>query len=370
MKTDSISIVKEIREIKSLDKVPILFVTDTFAEETLLYAFDNGIDDFFFMEDEDSVILMRIFLTLQKSILYKQIEINEDILISANIIDKDTGIYTKDNAALALKHFISRVIEENQEKTILMYIKPIAKENRNLNLKRIGEKIKKIPRTNDIVAFGKSAGFYLLLFNCGVAGAESVTKRIQQVLINDCYIYANAAEVTKSFEEMEPVLYQSMKEQIDNDEQFNYIYSLSKGEIPDEIVIKDETGKEFKDFKKEFFNGFEKITSPVFYKLQNDIKEQNPEIEIKYNMTETESNFSLIKAPFKNVLKITYPAYIKVIIDIIHYNEDKQEEVKRLTYDFEDFSEEKLTNIIEEMYKDIEKKGIISTLYPPEETNE
>ena len=60
--TDSVSIIKEIRSIKSLDKVPILFITDNLNEEKLFYAFDNGIDDFFFISDPDSIILMRIFL--------------------------------------------------------------------------------------------------------------------------------------------------------------------------------------------------------------------------------------------------------------------------------------------------------------------
>ena len=91
--TDTVGIIKEIRTIKALDKVPIIFVTDSFVEDLLLYAFDNGIDDFFFLTDTDSIILMRILLTLQKSILYKQIDINNEILISADIIDKQTGLY-------------------------------------------------------------------------------------------------------------------------------------------------------------------------------------------------------------------------------------------------------------------------------------
>ena len=92
-KTDSIGIVKEIRSINALDKVPIIFAMDSLIEDILFYAFDNGIDDFFFMSDPDSIILMRIFLTLQKSVLYKQIDINNQILIQAEILDKNTGIY-------------------------------------------------------------------------------------------------------------------------------------------------------------------------------------------------------------------------------------------------------------------------------------
>ena len=83
--TDSIALIKEIRSIPALDKVPIIFVMDSFVEDLLFYAFDIGIDDFFFMSDPDSLVLMRIFLTLQKSVLYKKIDMNQQILTSANI---------------------------------------------------------------------------------------------------------------------------------------------------------------------------------------------------------------------------------------------------------------------------------------------
>ena len=66
-KTDSMGIVKEIRSINALDKVPIIFIMDNLVEDILFYAFDNGIDDFFFMSDPDSIILMRIFLLRDKT---------------------------------------------------------------------------------------------------------------------------------------------------------------------------------------------------------------------------------------------------------------------------------------------------------------
>ena len=111
--TDTIRIVKEIRKIKSLNKVPIIFVMDKLEENSLFYAFDNGIDDFFFLEDSDAIILTRIFLTLQKSTLYKQIETNEEILINENIIDRQTGIYTKDSGARIISRIFAKIKTEN-----------------------------------------------------------------------------------------------------------------------------------------------------------------------------------------------------------------------------------------------------------------
>ena len=225
--SDSIGIIKEIRTIKSLDKVPIIFITDTLVEDQLLYAFDNGIDDFFFLTDTDSIILMRILLTLQKSILYKQIDINNEILIAADIIDKQTGLYKKEQAPLALRNFFSKCIEENLENAVFMYLKPVVLDpSKRLNMTKIAQIVKSIPRGNDIVAYGKNNGFYFILYNAGVSGSKSVANRIKNSLSNVCKVYATAAEITKSFEEMEPILLQSLKDQINADMEFNYLYDL------------------------------------------------------------------------------------------------------------------------------------------------
>ena len=355
-KTDNTGIVKEIRSIKALDKVPIIFVMDSLVEDLLFYAFDNGIDDFFFLTDEDSIILMRIFLTMHKAILYKQIEINNEILISANILEKQTGIYKKEQAPIALRNFFSQSIEENLENTVFMYLKPMPIDNKRLNMNKIATVVKSIPRGNDIVAYGKGAGFYLVLYNSGISGAKSVFTRIKNSLASECKLYANAAEISTSFEEMEPVLFQRMKSQIEFEKEFNYLYDISNGEMPEDIIIKDETGKKFNDFKKEFFESFEKITSPVFSKIKAEYKEAQKDFDINYNLTDSESIFTVSKDIYRSELKITYPSYIKVIVDIKHYKEDNEPTVRRLTFDFEDFSEEKLTLLLKDMIKEFEER--------------
>ena len=204
--TDSVTLIKEIRSISALDKVPIIFVMDTFVEDILFYAFDIGIDDFFFMSDSDSLVLMRIFLTLQKSVLYKQIDMNQQILTSANILDYQTGVFNKEYAQLVFRHFISKNIEENVENTILMYVKPVSINRKRLDMKTISKKIKGILRGNDVVAYGKGAGFYLLLYRAGFSGAKVVANKLGNTLASDCNIFVNATEITTSFEEMESIL--------------------------------------------------------------------------------------------------------------------------------------------------------------------
>lgn len=364
--SDSISIIKEIRALKALDKVPIIFVMNSLVEDILMYAFDNGIDDFFFLNDKDSIILMRIFLTLQKAVLYKQIDIHNEILFSANIIDKQTGIYKKDQAANAFRNFFSKSLEENQEDTVFMYIKPVAVDNKRLNLPKIAETVKSIPRGNDIIAYGKGSGFYLLLYNAGLVGAKSVATRIKNNLRNICKIYAIAAEVTSSFEEMEPVLYQSLKEQINTGEEFNYLYDISFNQAAEVIDVRDEHGKKFKDFKKEFRKNFEKIIAPVFYQFQTSITNANDKAEAKFNIGENESNFLIKQADISSELRITHPTYIKLLLDIKHTEKDKSPEIRRLSFDFEEFSAEKLSSILQDVVNEFNEKLNIELLHSAE----
>ncbi len=365
--SDSVGIIKEIRAIKSLDKVPIIFIMDSMVEDLLLYAFDNGIDDFFFLTDTDSIILMRILLTLQKSILYKQIDINNEILISADIIDKQTGLYRKEQAPLALRNFFSKSIEENLENTVFMYLKPVVLDStKRLNMTKIANIIKSIPRGNDIVAYGKNNGFYLILYNAGVSGSKSVANRIKNALSNVCKVYATAAEITTSFEEMEPILCQSLRDQINADKDFNYLYELKIAEAAEFIDIKDENGKRFKEFKREFFSNFELIVAPVFYQAQNRNESEFPNAKITTSITETESSFKISQDGITSELLITYPTYIKLLMDIKHEEDGNSPVIRRLTFDFEDFSSDKLTSILSDVIAEFTNKVNMKSLHSAE----
>lgn len=355
-KTDSVSIIKEIRSLNFLNKVPIIFVSDSLVDEVLMYAFDNGIDDFVFLNEPDSVILMRIFLTLQKSILYNQLDIKNDILESANIIEKQTGIFHKEQAPIVLKTFFSKCLEENQENTLFVYLKPVSIDNKRLNMLKIATIIKKTLRGNDIVAYGKNLGFYLILYNAGLVGIKSVLNRLNNSLQNLCKLYTSAVEITTSFEELEPILVQSLKDQIEAGKDFNFIYESDLEEAKKVLDVKDENGKKFKQFQKEFFTNIEKMITPVFFQVQTACSTTLPNAKIEYNIDETESKFVIQQDDFTSELIITYPAYIKIIVDSKHFEGENQPKLQRLTYDIDEFSTENLNKILQDLVNEFSSK--------------
>ena len=57
---------------------------------------------------------------------------------------------------------------------------------------------------------------------------------------------------------------------------------------------------------------------------------------------------------------------MKVIVDIRHFIANHPPTVKRLTYDFKDFSEEKISILLEDMIKDYLNNSILDKLYTSE----
>ena len=355
-KTDSIGILKEIRKIKSLNKVPIIFVMDKPDEEALFYAFDNGIDDFFFLNDSDAIILIRIFLTLQKSVLYQQIDANEEILKWENIIDKQNGIYTKDSGARIINKVFAKIKDENDNNSVFLYLKPMSKDNKVVNISQIGKKIKELLRNNDIISYGKGSGFYAVLYNSNEENTPIIIERIKKILKNECIIYANAIEITESFEKTEELLYSKMKKQISEGKEFNFITQIPQKDKNAKIAPKQYDAEKF-------YKETESITAPVFYQMQAEYNDKLDGSEIKYEIKETESNLILQSKELTSELKIKYIEYPQVIIEIKHIEENKKAKVKKINYNIDEYTNEKLTLIIKEMINEHIQAKSLQKLY-------
>lgn len=359
---DSVNIVKEIRKLKSLDKVPVIFITDTFVEDLLLYAFDSGIDDFFFLSDPDSIILTRIFLTIQKSVLYKQIENDKDILTAANIIDKETGLYTKEHVSAIYAKLFSRCCDENVENAVFMCLKLEFSDTQKGRFKKTAKKIKSLLRGNDEAAFAKNHLLYIILYNAGLKGAHVVFSRIKNSLENIASCYAASAEINVEFEKLEHILLNTLNEQINDKEDFNYIKDIS-------ILAKDSSDEDKNGIlqkgnaRKNYFDSLDDIIAPVFYRVQTSASSILPEADIKFDISENESIFSIKQNEITTEVVITFPSFVKLVIDIKHKEKNGTPLVRRLTYTIEEFSEEKLSSILNDVVKEFSAKLNLNKIY-------
>lgn len=345
-KADSIQIVKEIRTIHSLDSVPIIFVMDSLIEEILFKAFDYGIDEFFYLQDPDSVILMRIFLTLQKSVLYNKIDNADGIMQATGIKDKKTGIYSNEFAPAVLSHLFNKSLEENVEKNVFMFIKPVVETKKYINLTKIANVIRTVPRANDVVAFARSVGLYLILYRAGKAGAKSVIQRIQHAVNGMCEIYANAVEITAPFEELEPVLFEGIDDQISAKNHFNYFYESDVKDSLELLKSEENNNLIFQRMKKDLYSQLEKIAIQVFYHIQTVYSAKYPKTVIKYNVSPEECYFSVTQGNIQSKLVVFLTSHTQLTIDVNHSENEKVVSKNRVTYNAENFSEEILTSVL------------------------
>ena len=114
------------------------------------------------------------------------------------------------------------------------------------------------------------------------------------------------------------------------------------------------TQKNFKLFKQAFNKKLEKVITPVFFQMQKMYEEKLFKTKIDQYSNDTLSQFSLKTLDREGELKITYPGFSKINIDVIHKGLDSPEN-KRIRLDLTELDEERLTKILEDFILDFKK---------------
>lgn len=340
---NSVEIVKAIRTMKVLDKVPIIFITDEYDEELILTAFDSGIDDFFSLDNPDSVILMRIFLTLQKSVLYQKSETDSEIMVAAGITDKETGLYTKKQVSLIMKIFFNKAIKENSDNTFFMAMKLLSKKDEKIDFKDAGISIKKTLRGNDIIAFGKDDVFYILLNKTKPEGPESVYARLKYNLGDNYELYSVSTQIKFDFEKTESILSGIMVDLIMNKGAFRFV-------TPDEIkeAIKQQSGKKTKRTAKNTLDNIKNMIAPAFERTKKFVNSEYKSAKVTFEIGDNQSIFKMKKGTYETEIIVSYPSLTKIISDIIHKDRVKMPSSKKLVYKTNELNEDKLYEIFSE----------------------
>lgn len=362
-KFDTVDIIKEVKAINSLGNIPTIFITDEYDEEKLLCAFEEGIDDFFFLTDPEEIILMRIMSTIQKSNLYIENDIQKSILIASNILDKRNKFFLRDTGIIAIKEIFSQIFEKNIDNAYLMYLRVSGIKDDNPDIDDIANIITKNIRKNDITVYDKESGFYLILYNTDENGLKIIFNKIFETLQANYQLYACSARITTSFEQMELRLYEETEKQIETNTVYTYICDIEEKDV-ENIFDTGERKKINSDrLKEEFLRNFENVTAPVFYRIQTKYNDKIKDATIKYIFSENESKFIVSGKENTSELIITYPTNMKIIADIRHFIKGQEPQIKRITYNFNELSEEKTVFLLENMIKEYLNNSILDKLY-------
>ena len=328
-----------------------------------LYAFEEGIDDFFFLTDSDEIILMRIILNIQKSVLYKKIDMQERALTVSNILDKKSKIILRDTGEIVLKEIFSQIFEEEIDNAYIMYLKVLGAKDDNIDSDYISDIIRKLTRKNDITAYDKTSGFYLILYNTDENGIKIIFNKIYEILKSNYKIYACTARITTSFEQIELRLYEGIEKQLETNTIYKYIPEIDEEDIKSLFDSKEINQINSEISKKEFLQNLESITAPVFYRIQTNYNDKLKNTKIKYVFSEDKIKFIISGEENMSELVITYPDNIRIIADTRHYIKNIEPQVKRFIYNTNEISEEKIVFLLENMIKEYLNNSILDKLY-------
>lgn len=359
-------ICKAIRLDSILKNTPIIFIFNSYNEELLLSSFDAGISDYVIFPARETEILIKVIWCLKKSEMARDLDKKEALLRDLGVMDKGTGAYTPE--------FISRVFtnEINTAKkyrfpVVLMAISLDLKHKNKINDNYLASVIKKSIRNSDAFGVPENGKFYLILPKTGVKGACTVYERISKNLSKDLSISAGLCESFKgmtyevlgelSLDALNEALSRGGNRIIVSDKAEKIIESVQKASK--QWLDKVETNKkDYEAFKEEFSKKVNSIISPVFHKVQNDLRQKySAKFIVEQFVTDTKCYFS-VKEPYENreaLVKILDPGLSKVIVEKVFAREGKPE-IKRASLEIADITEENVLKILKNLFIEFQKQ--------------
>lgn len=350
-KDECIKLIKDIRSDKAIKNITILLIVNKYDQDLILNAYDEDITDFLTLKNDDAEILMRTIWCLKKNTLINTNKKQYDLLQELNVINPETGFYTSQYCEKVFNNEF-KTIQKKKSDGILISVSPSEESKTRLNAGQLASAIKNSTRNSDVVAHGPANKFYILLSQTSLKGAYCVWDKIKKAVGEEHSIIAGLSEVgCKRFEELKNELLKALIE-AESTKTDLVVASQEEKKSSEDWLNKISTNqKNFKLFKQAFNKKLDKVIAPVFFQMQKMYEEKLYKTKIEQSSNSTISSFLLKSDKNESELKITYPGFSKINIDIIHQGLDSPEN-KRISLNLADFDESCLTKIIENFIKE------------------
>ena len=329
-----------VHDIDTYD-VPISLVLDEYDMDLALEAYDLGVKDFFLSSAADAEILMRMIWGMKRNALVQKLNIQNKLLIDLGIVDGTTGFYTQKDCKQVFANAVAQIKDDNAVFIVLS----ANEDNRGkISTEQLAKIIKYSVRTTDVVAHSSANSFYILLANTNLQGAMTVFERLkfksqESIAVGLCVVG------DKNFNDIEDATLKAHREAIATYKDIVVVdYTPELGDNWLEKI--NSTKKNFKLFKQAFNKKLEKVIAPVFFQIQRAYEEKLFNTEIEQFCNSTISMFSLRNKQHESELKITYPGFSKVNIDIIHKGFDSPEN-RRIALELNELEDQVLISILE-----------------------
>lgn len=341
-----IQLIKTIKLNERTKNISVLLIVDEYEQDFILNAYDELVDDYLAVNADDAEILMRTIWGLKKTVNMTSISKQKSLLESLNIIDKNTSFYTNEYCEKIFENEFKN-LEKSNDDGILMLISASNESKTKLNPLQLAKAIKTSIRTSDVAVHSSANRFFVLLRETQLKGAFTVWDKIKRAVGEQYTINAGISTVSgKSFADLQKELVNALVEATSTNQDLVIVSDEEKADTND-WLDKINPQKNFKLFKQAFTKKLEKVITPIFFQTQKMYEDKLFKTQIEQYSNETLSAFILKSEDKLSELKITYPGFSKINIDVIHQGLDSPEN-KRINLDLTELDETKLTTILEE----------------------
>lgn len=350
-KNECLELIKAIRSENKIKNISILLIIDKYNQDFILNAYDENITDYLTVNADDAEILIRTIWSLKKNAnmtkLYKQHSLLEDL----EIINKETGFYSEKYCQTIFDNEF-RNLKESKIDGILMLISSGEESKTKLNPTQLAKAIKASTRNSDVIVHGFANKFYVLLEETQLKGAFCVWEKIKRAVGEQYVLNAGISTIEeKSFDNLKNELTNALNEAKSTNQELVIVSEEEKNTSEDWLDKINSTQKNFKLFKQAFNKKLDNVITPVFFQMQKLYEEKLFKTTVEQYSNATLSSFVLKKLDKISELKITYPGFSKINIDIVHEGLDSPEN-RRISLDLTELDESKLTEILEEFIQE------------------
>lgn len=353
-KEECLKLIKEIRGTELIRDISILLVVDSYNQDFVLSAYDENITDYLTVNADDVEILIRTLWCLKKSANTMLINKQHRLLEKLDVIDNNTGFYTSKYCEKIFENELQN-LKDIKAEGILMLISASEESKTKLSPLLLAKAIRSSTRNSDVIVHGSANRFYVLLRGTQLKGAFCVWEKIKRAIGEHYTINAGISSLdNKSFDELKNELLNALIEANSAKQDLIIINDEEKHLSADWLDKINSSQKNFKLFKQAFNKKLEKVITPVFFQVQKLYEEKLFDTQMEQFSNSTLSSFVLKKENNVGELKITYPGFSKINIDIIYQGLDSPEN-KRISLDLTELDETKLTKILEDFIAEFKK---------------
>lgn len=345
-KDECIELIKSINSDAEIKKALILLIVKEYNQDFLLSAYDENITDYLNINADDAEILMRTIWCLRKNALMKTISRQQNLFEELDVVDRATGFYTNEYCDKILGNELKN-LNAVESDGILMIIAAGEESKIKLSPIQLAKAIKTSTRTSDVVVHAPANRFFVLLPGTNLKGAFTVWDKIKRNLGEAFDINAGVSSIEqKTFAGLKNPLVNALVEASSTKQDLVIVSEEQKQLSGDWLDKINASQKNFKLFKQAFNKKLDKVITPIFFQMQKLYEEKLYKTKIEQYSNSALSSFALKGENQTSELKITYPGFSKINIDLIHQGLDSPEN-KRISLDLTELDESRLTEILE-----------------------